>query len=278
MESLNFLDAHAHVNFPVYDEDREGVLSRAREANVSMINVGTQKNTSVSAVKLAEEHDEGVYATVGVHPIHAGGSEYHDKKELKKEEFKPVNFEWDYDFYKKLAANKKVVAIGECGLDYFRCDEKTKESQKDIFISQIHLANETDMPLMLHIRSSGRSDDAYLDTISILKSESKVRGNFHFFAGSLETAKKIWDIGYTTSFTGVITFTNDYDEIVREAPEGLLMSETDCPYVAPVPYRGKRNEPAYVTETVKRIAKIREKPISDISHTIMNTAKDLFGI
>jgi TatD DNase family protein len=251
-------------------------MERARLAGVSMINVGTEKNTSQKTVLFAEKFVEGVYATVGVHPTHAGGARYHDTNELQNSEFSSENFIWDKSFYKNLAENKKVVAIGECGLDYFRLEKETKEKQREVFIEQIALANEVNKPLMLHIRPTQGTDDAYLDAYEILKNNSKVRGNLHFFVGSLSTAKKFWDMGFSTSFTGVITFTSAYDEIVKNAPEDLIMSETDCPYVAPVPYRGKRNEPSFIPHIVKKIADIRNVPLKEFSEKVLENTKSFF--
>lgn len=277
MEDLEYIDIHSHVNFVAYDADREDVISRAKEQEVSIINVGTQHETSESAVLLANKH-KNMYATVGLHPAHVGGSIYHDKKELSNKDFFKQNFQWDEPFYKKLAKNKKVVAIGECGLDYFRTESDSKEKQKEIFIAQIHLANELNLPLMLHVRGERGDATPYTDTIKILKKEAKVLGNFHFYAGNLNVATKIWEIGYTTSFTGVITFTNDYNDIVKNAPHDMFMSETDSPYVAPQKYRGRRNEPSYVIEVVKRISEIREENIDSIKNNIAKTAQNLFSL
>lgn len=274
--SPKFFDIHSHVNFVAYDTDREEVIQRAQQERVWMINVGTQKETSESAIALAEKYDEGMYATVGVHPTHAGGAIYHDKKELSKEEYEKKNFEWDHDLYKKLAAHPKVVAIGECGLDYFRLEKDTKEKQRDIFIKHIELANELKKPLMLHVRGERSDDTPYEEALEILNAHARVRANFHFFAGSLAVAKKIWGKGHTASFTGVITFTNDYHDVVKHAPEDAFMSETDCPYIAPAPHRGKRNEPAYVIETVKKISEIRGEDIETTQKCIQKTALQLF--
>lgn len=272
------IDVHTHVNFVAYDSDRSQVIKRAQENKIWFINVGTQKDTSESSVKLAEACDVGVYATVGLHPIHVGGSKYHDKKELNKNQFDKDNTDWDYDFYKKLSLNEKVLAIGECGLDYYRLTGDTKEKQKKIFIEQIHLANEINKPLMLHIRASNKSQDAYIDAIEILKSEAKVLGNSHFFAGNWDSAKKFLDIGFTISFTGIITFTKDYDEIIKNTPINMLLVETDAPYVAPVPYRGKRNEPSYVIETAKKISEIKTKNFGEIAIELRKNTNRIFQI
>jgi TatD DNase family protein len=272
-------DVHSHVPFPVFDNDRDDIIKRAFDAGVFIINVGTQKDTSASAVLLAEKYEEGMYAVVGLHPTHAGGATYHDAQELSPEEHAKITDTntWDENFYKTLAQHKKVVAIGECGLDYFRCDESAKARQKEIFIQHIKLANELQKPLMLHVRGDRGDDTAYNDALEIL-TIAKVSANFHFFAGSLDVAKKIWERGFSTSFTGVVTFTKDYDDVVREAPRNLIMTETDCPYATPVPYRGKRNEPVYVQEIVKRIAEIKNEPLDVIAAQLVTNTKTFFKI
>ncbi len=166
----------------------------------------------------------------------------------------------------------KVVAIGECGLDYYRMEPESIEKQKKAFIEQVELANEIGKPLMLHIRN------AYKDALEILKQYAKVKGDVHFFAGTSEDAKGFLDFGFTLSFTGVITFTHDYDEVIKNIPLDMIMSETDSPYVTPVPYRGKRNEPSYVREVVKKIAEIKGLPEEEVAKAIIANAKRVFAI
>lgn len=276
--NYSYIDIHSHLNFAAFDTDREEVMKRAREAGVAMINVGTQKDTSASAVALAEKY-EGVYAAVGLHPIHTAKS-FHDEEELGpsfakategKEGFISRAEEFDYDYYKKLALHPKVVAIGECGLDYYRV-ESGKEKQEDNFRKQIELAVEVKKPLMLHIRS------AYLDAFKVLKTYTGVRGNLHFFAGTIEDSKPFLDAGFSFSFTGVISFARQYDEVVRFLPLARIMSETDCPYVAPAPYRGKRNEPAYVMEVVKKIAEIRGEDVETVRTQLLKNAHNFFNL
>ncbi|MGH7249437.1 MAG: TatD family hydrolase, partial [Minisyncoccia bacterium] len=170
--------------------------------------------------------------------------------------------------------------IGECGLDYYRCTPDSIEKQKVALLSQIELANEFNKPIMLHIRNNpeDKTRNAYFDALEIIKEHSKVRGDVHFFAGGIEEAKAFLDFGFTLSFTGVITFTHDYDEVVKNTPLDRIMTETDCPYVAPVPYRGKRNEPVYVREVVKRIAEIKNLSEEEVAQAIMVNAKRVFGL
>lgn len=280
VKNIPYIDIHSHINFAAYDADRNEVMQRAKDANVVMINVGTQKDTSLSAVKLANEY-ENSYAIVGVHPIHSDKC-FHDEQELGEgnAEFTSRGEEFDMDTYREMLQNKKVVGIGECGLDYYRTDPESKQKQIDNFKKQIQLANETGKPLMLHVR---KSDDphvssAYLDAAEILKSEAKVPFNFHFFAGTIEEAKALLDIGAYFSFTGVITFAKEYEEIVKFIPNDRIMSETDCPYVTPAPHRGKRNEPTYVIEVVKKMAEIKGISVDEMKEHIWKNAQKVFGV
>ncbi len=275
--NFDYIDIHGHLNFVAYDPDREEVIKRAQDAGVGMITVGTQMDTSKKAVELAEAH-ENMWAVIGLHPIHTSKS-HHDEKELGEggKEFTSRGEILDMDAYRKLANHPKTVAIGECGLDYYRLEEDSRDKQVKIFESMIDLANEVGKPLMLHIRNgSGRS--AYNDAYEILKSRAKVKGDLHFFAGSIEEAKPFLDLGFSFSFTGVVTFTKDYDEIVKYLPLERIMSETDCPYVTPKPNRGKRNEPAYVIETVKAIARIRGEDEAKVAAQLLENARKFFSL
>ncbi len=275
---FEYIDIHSHLNFAAFDADREETFARAREAGVAVINVGTQKDTSAKAVELAEGRD-GVFAIVGIHPIHNSKS-FHDEKELGlggAVEFTSRGEVFDMEYYRQLAKHPKVVGIGECGLDYFRSEPEDEKRQREAFSAQIALANELNKPLMLHVRNgSGRS--AYRDALAILKEEAKVGGDFHFFAGSWSEAREILDAGFSLSFTGVITFARTYDEVIKNTPLDRIMSETDSPYVAPVPFRGKRNEPLYVREVVQAIASIRGESEEKVKESILQNAERLFGI
>lgn len=282
MRDFSYVDIHTHVNLAAFQGDREEVTQRALSAGVAHINVGTQRDTSEAAIALAEEHEEGVYATVGLHPVHTSKS-FHDAQELDSEptadtkSFTSRGEQFDHDVYKALALHEKVVAIGECGLDYYRLEPDTLERQKEAFVAQIELANEVGKPLMLHIRP-GAGGTAYRDACELLKSHAKVPGNVHFFAGTREDAQRFFDIGYTVSFTGVITFTHNYDEVVAYAPLDMLHAETDAPYVTPVPYRGRRNEPLYVQEVVKKIAEIKKIDFETVHVQLRENARMLFGV
>ena len=269
---MKYFDAHTHTNFVAYKDDREEVIARAKEAGVGMNIVGTQFDTSKSAVELAEKYDN-VWATIGLHPIHTSKS-YHDEQELGEggKEFTSRGEKFDMSAYAELGKSPRVIAVGECGLDYYRADKDTRDVQVKNFVEQIELANTLGKPLMLHIRN------AYEDALEVIKSHAKVRGDVHFFAGDWGIAKKFLDLGFTLSFTGVITFTHDYDEVVKNTPLNMLLSETDAPYVTPAPHRGKRNEPAYVEYVVRKIAEIRGEDPDTVGAQIMANAKRVFGI
>ncbi|MDO8557191.1 MAG: TatD family hydrolase [Candidatus Jorgensenbacteria bacterium] len=276
MRTLMFIDCHTHTQFSAFDSDRAAVVRRALDAGVAMVNVGTKKETSQSAILLAHSY-ENVYAAIGLHPIHASHSES-DPEELKRGEANPEEG-FDYEFYKKLAGDDKVVAIGECGLDYYRIQEdieEVKKKQKDIFIQQIQLAYEVKKPLMIHCRSALQDLIELLTTnYSLLTSPP---GIMHFFSGTTDEAKKLLDMGFYFTFGGVVTFTSDYDEVVKIVPMDRILSETDAPYVAPIPYRGKRNEPAYVLEVVKKLAELKKVSVETIAERILENAESVFCV
>ncbi len=272
-----FFDVHTHVQFHAFKDDADLVTERALAEGVFMLNVGTQKDTSMKAVEFAEKYPEGVFAAVGLHPIHTEKS-YHDVEELGDSEeargFTSRGEEFNYGYYKKLAQDSKVVAIGECGLDYYRLGEETKKRQKAAFLEQTELAKEIGKPLMIHCRK------AFADLISVLGSRafSPKPGIIHFFSGTKENAEKLLDMGFSFSFGGVITFTRDYDEVVKYIPLERVVLETDAPYVTPVPYRGKRNEPSYVVEVAKRLAELKGLSFDEICDKTTMNAINIFGL
>ena len=267
-----YFDAHTHPQFVAYDADRDDVIKRSLKAGVGMNIVGTQMDTSAAAVQLAGNY-EGTWASIGLHPIHTAKS-YHDAQELGEgnKEFTSRGERFEKSAYLELGQNPKVVAIGECGLDYYRIDESTKDRQFEAFIGQIELANELGKPLMLHIRN------AYDDAIALIKQYAKVQGDVHFFAGDWGVAKRFLDLGFTLSFTGVVTFTHDYDDVVKNAPLDMLLSETDAPYITPVPFRGKRNESMHIPLVVERIAGIRGEPVEKVREQILANARRVFRL
>jgi len=284
-----YIDIHAHINFTLFDNDRKEVLGRALENDTWVINIGTQYDTSLRAVEIANDYKEGVFATIGLHPTHTSSS-FVDQDELGvySKEFSTHGEIFDKEKYRELAKKGKVVAIGECGLDYFHLKEGDLEKQKEFFIEQVELANELDLPLMLHIRNSEEdlSTSAYQDVLKILKEKSKVKGVIHFFAGTLEDAKDFIDFGFYVSFAGTITYPPkknnprniNNDEVVKQIPLDRILADTDSPYVAPVPNRGKRNEPANVRDIVAKIAEIKGLEENLVASQIILNAKKLFDI
>lgn len=273
-------DAHAHLHDTKYDTDREEIIASMKSYGVGAITVGTDKKESASALALAEKH-EHIFASVGLHPADN------------------VTEEFDADYFKDLAKSKKVVAIGECGLDYyyietfFERDQKEKgltwnkdaeaDRQKRIFEEQIDLAVELNLPLMLHGRPSKGSMDAYEDMLHMLENAkkkygSRLRGNAHFFVGNIDIAKRFIDIGFTMSFSGVITFTKDYDDVVRFLPPTMILAETDSPYATPAPFRGERNDPLKVQEIVARIAVLRSEPMEVMRVQVLENIKRVFEV
>ena len=276
---LKLIDVHTHVNFNAFKEDGDEVIRRARGAGVGMILVGSQIDTSRRALEYAGKYPEGVYAAVGLHPIHLEEAHF-DVAEMEARAgvpgFTTRKEEFDYQAYKALTGDPQTVAIGECGLDYYHIEdtEEAKKRQESVLRMQISLAREVGKPLMLHCRN------AYEDMLRILKDEraEDIGGDVHFFAGDWNTAKQFLDSGFYISFTGVITFARDYDEVIKSAPLDRIMVETDAPYVTPVPHRGKRNEPLYVGEVAKKIAEIRGIDFEGVRETTLKNAKKCFGL
>lgn len=262
---MKYFDAHCHIQFDAYDEDRDAVLTSMREAEVGGLIVGTDRDTSAKAVALAD--GKTLFAAVGLHPNDKPGEGYDDA------------------YYRALAEHPAVVAIGECGLDYFRPEdpEQEKARQKDAFMRQIELAATVDKPLMIHARPSKGSMNAYEDALAMLEEAKarhgkKVRGNFHFFVGNVPTAARIAALGFTCSYTAVLVFSRDYDETVRSLPLASLLAETDAPYVAPPPNRGKRNLPLSVRDVVKAVASIRGEEEEEVREALLGNARRQFRL
>lgn len=272
------IDVHTHTQFAAFKKDQDIIIKRALDVGIWMVNVGTQKDTSKAAIDFAHKYD-GVFATVGLHPIHTEKS-YHDPQELGTSDedngFISCGENFDYDIYKNLAGDPKVVAIGECGLDYYRLTEDTKEKQAEVFIKQIKLAQEIKKPLMIHCRN------AFADLIQLLTFHfqllASTPGVCHFFTGSKEDAEKLVDLGFSFSFGGVITFAREYEKLIKFIPLDRILLETDAPYVAPIAHRGKRNEPLYVEEVAQKIAKILDKDFEEVASVTTENAIRIFRL
>jgi TatD DNase family protein len=264
---IEYFDIHSHLYFPDYDEDREQEIEKMKKKGIATIVVGTDIASSKECVKLAKEH-ENIFACIGQHPGDLKSDSVFD------------------EHLRKIAGDKKVVAIGECGLDYFRMegdDKELKLIQKTVFEYHVDLALELNKPLMIHIRDKKGSFDAYLDALQILEHHFKIsggelKGNVHFFAGNKDILQRFVNIGFSVSFTGVVTFTNYYDELVALTPIDLLMAETDAPFVAPNPHRGKRNSPLYVPLIVERIAEIKGEPVEVIKKALFDNTLRRFPV
>ncbi len=261
-----YIDAHCHIQFEQFDDDRNSVIEKMKEKEVSAIVIGCDFKSSELAVTLAQEHSN-LYSAIALHPNHDSSEQYNSSA------------------YVTLANNSKVIAIGECGLDYFRPESVTdvvKEKQKSLFKEHINLAKKLDKPLIIHARPSKGTVDAYKDIIVLLKDAKKMypelRGDIHFFVGGVDEARELISLGFTISFTAVITFTNDYDDVIRTVPIENILAETDSPYVAPKANRGKRNNPLAVIDVVERIAEIRGEDIGTVRKTILANTNRLFSL
>lgn len=262
--NLQYIDIHSHLNLPPLSENQEVILAKMQELNVGTITVGTDMVTSKMAIEVAEENPELCWATVGFHPAD-GYIPNHDS---------------DWEDLEKLVLHSKVVAIGETGLDYFRDQsDELKTEQSWIFKKHIELAVKVNKPLMMHVRASKGTDDAYYDALTILKGENYTgRANFHFFSGSKQCMLDIVAAGFSVSVDGPITFSHDYDDMIRACPIESLMIETDAPFAAPVPYRGKPCEPWMVVEVAKKIAELKELDIEIVRVQLIENTKTFFNL
>jgi TatD DNase family protein len=281
---MKYIDTHAHLNLSAFDEDVEVVSKQFLAEGVAVINVGTKESTSKRAVELTEQY-EHTYAIIGLHPIQTVPGR-HDEEETGEgaKPFTSKGESFNKTFYDELAKHPKVVGVGECGFDYWHCLPETYVVQEENFIAQIQFANEHNLPLMIHTRGpkpgeespTGRS--VYVDVHDTLSQYAKVPFNVHFYAGTIQEAEKFFELGGTVSFTGVITFAKVYEDVVRALPLERMHGETDCPYVAPVPHRGKRAEPWMVQEVYKKITAIRNEDEEYVRNQLLENAKRFYGI
>lgn len=251
-----FIDVHAHLNDKKF-ENVGDIIENAKQAKVDkIITSGYDMFSSMECLNIAKKYD-GVFATVGVHPENVDGAEENYLEKLKE-----------------LCKNKKVVAIGEIGLDYhFRSDNK--DVQKKILIEQIALANELNLPIVVHCR------DAIGDMLELLKKHRPNRKSLlHCYSGSIESAKEFMKLGFSFSFGGVVTFKNASNavNVVINLPIEKIMLETDCPYLAPEPYRGKMNEPKFIPFIAQKIADIKNLSVEEIAEKTTKNAEKMFNI
>jgi len=272
------IDSHAHLNFNAFKDDGDEVVKKCLDNNVWVVNVGSEFKTSRRAVEYANRYSEGVYAIVGLHPIHVWTD---DEKKIEEISNENINYreKFDYQKYLDLAKDKKVVAIGEVGLDYHHFQEGDdieliKEKQKEIFIEFIKVANEVDKPIAIHCW------DAYKDLLEILKEHPvNKKGIIHSFVGSYKTAREFRELGFKLSFNGVITYSVSYDKVIKDTPIEDILVETDCPYLTPKPLaRDERNEPMNVKYVLEKIAELKGMDLDEARKIITRNTREVFEI
>lgn len=256
--NIKFIDSHAHLDDERFDEDRERLIKSLKENNIELVlNAGADLQTSLNSVELSKKYDF-IYASVGCHP--------HDSKYMNEDTM---------NIFKSLSKNKKVLAIGEIGLDYYY-DNSDRDTQRKWFREQIRLAKELDMPYIVHDR------DAHEDVLKIMKEEhySGSRGILHCYSSSAEMAKEFIKLGFYISLGGPVTFKNAKTpkSVAKEIPLSSLLIETDCPYLSPEPFRGKRNNPSYVSYVAEEIAQIRDISVEEVAEQTSTNFKKLFNL
>jgi len=316
-------DTHTHFNFNAFRDDWREVIERTLAQNVWFINVGTEAKTSRRAADIAGKYPLGVYASVGLHPIHTYDDEHEETVNGEKVKFAAKAEEFNKKFYKALVEeNNKVAAIGETGLDYFHIKKfspalrkKLKLKQIEVFRAQIELASELGKPIIIHCRSD-KDFDAHREILEILKNypvdsgrrpestkgDSKhmdshlsstvmvpdprgnddtidrISGIVHCFQANAKILEKFLQLGFYIGYNGVITFTNQYNELVRATPLEKIVLETDSPWLAPAPHRGQRNESIYVELVAKRIAELKGTTYEEVAVVATDNAMKIFDI
>jgi TatD DNase family protein len=246
------IDTHAHVNFKAFENDFDEVIKRSLSEDIWLINVGSKYETSKKAIEIAERYDSGVYAAIGLHPIHAKDEDYHALE------------------YGNLCRSDKVVAIGEIGLDKFKDYGLFLKEQKEVFLKQLDLAKELNLPVIIHCRMAHQD---LIKELRIMNYELRIRGVIHCFTGTWEEAKKYLDLGFYLGINGIM-YKFDLKEVIKKAPLERILLETDCPYLG----KEKRNEPIFVRYIAKDIARIKNIPFEQVSQTTTQNAQKLFGI
>jgi TatD DNase family protein len=277
------IDTHCHLHFPAYDEDREAALSRMREKRIAAVTIGTSLENSLRGIEFAEKHSD-IWATVGLHPSHVT-SPHLDEQEgsVHEHDVDPIKL-------KELAqSSKKIVAIGEAGLDFYRLEdqpdkEAAKREQERVFRIHLLVAHECDLPVVIHCR------DGLTRLAEIIQEQWtagwKPRAIVHSFTGTWEEAQPLLDLGLMIAVNGIATFplrksqdpSTAIDRTIKNIPLSQLLLETDSPYLAPIPYRGKRNEPSYIEEVAKHAAKIRGESVESIAEATTKNALEMFRL
>ena len=276
------IDTHAHLNFNAYKTDFDRVIKRTLENDIWMINIGTQYATSKKAVEIAEKYAKGVFAAIGLHPIHLETGLVKIKNDTEEIEVKTREENFNYEKYKELAKSEKVVAIGEIGLDYYwkpktkRKLEIFKQRQKETLFQQLSLAKELNLPVIFHCRM------AHDDLIQTIQQSNipTINGVMHGFVGTTEQLKKYLDFGFYIGFNGIIFKSIqgiDFEKNIKETPLEKILIETDCPYLTPPQAEG-RNEPICVKYVAEKIAEIKNLSFQDLAKITTENAKNLFKI
>lgn len=289
------IDSHAHLNFNAYQNDGPEVIRRSLAKNIWLINVGSQCDTSRRAVEIASQYSEGVYAAIGLHPIHLQET-YVDEEEIsfksREEKFDPVKYQDLIDCDKK----NKIVAVGEIGLDYYhlksikalkheniKATQKIKQAQQEQLLMQLNFAHKNNLPVILHCRGSRENPhDAYEDILKIMSNiQYPISGVLHCFGADLSLAQKFIDLGFYIGFTGIITFGKSAEplrQVVKNIPLEKILIETDCPYLAPEPHRSERNEPCFVQFVAEKIAAIKNITLDEVSEVTVKNTMRLFNL
>jgi TatD DNase family protein len=262
-----FVDSHAHLDGKQFDSDREQVIARAREAGVqTLVAIGNGDGPPQldAGVHLAEQYSF-MYATIGVHPHEARLASEHSYLEMER-----------------LAQHPKVIAWGEIGLDYYY-DHSPRDTQKEVFLRQMELAAAAKLPIVIHCRPSDNSENAWQDCLQLIEDQwapNGIGGILHCFTGTWAHAKRAIDVGFMISFAGNLTFpkAQQIRDAALEVPLERLLIETDCPYLAPIPYRGKRNEPAHVRETARQLGILRGMSMEEMGELTSRNFYNFFKI
>jgi TatD DNase family protein len=282
-----FIDTHAHVNFSAFKDDADEVIRRSLANDTWMILVGAELKTSNRALDYANKYERGVYAAIGLHPVHLEDGPVDTGEDGDNSGFMAHAQEFDYGSYEKMAKFEKVVAIGEIGLDYYHLDPAkdtatVKKKQQETLAEQLLLARSLDLPVIIHCRQA--HDDLFpilqefKTAYNHLIPADKPWGVIHCFSGDEDLAWKYFKLGLLISFTGLITFSKQWDDLIRKIPLDKLMIETDTPYMTPEPYRGQRNEPLLVQYVANRIADIRGIKLEKVAEVTTQTARSFFNI
>ena len=276
---MKIIDTHSHLNFRAFKEDSDEVIKRTLAEDIWMINVGTKYETSLKAVEIAKQYEGGVYSAVGLHPMYAAAEFVKLKTDPDEGEFLIKEQEFNKEKYRNLilSGKEKIVAIGEIGLDYYYKPKTSaklqqfKEKQKKIFLEQVELAKEFNLPLVLHCRV------AHDDLIEILSKETSLKGVVHCFTGTVEQAQKYIKMGFLIGINGII-FKLDLDDVIKNVSLEKMVFETDCPYLTPSPESGKRNEPIFIKYTIHKVAELKGISFDEVCEKTTENARNLFRI